>query len=127
MFPADSTPMVYKCVGTGGAIAYQSFQCAADEATRGAYAARPDTWGDVEAARAKQLDAVRQARVMSQLAENGQTRSTFTSSANYDQARAQCEAAKVHRENTLRMVGLARTYDLLQRLDEMVREACKGT
>ena len=43
-----------------------------------------------------------------------------------DRRRAKCKAAKSARESTLRAVGLSRTYDLLQKLDEQVREACQG-
>lgn len=45
--------------------------------------------------------------------------------SNYTRARSRCEAAKAHRDATLRRVGLRRTYDLLQQLDAHVYEACK--
>jgi hypothetical protein len=122
----DPTPTVYKCVGKGGAVSFQSFPCAADEAMRGAYAARPETRRDMEIAQEKQRDAARQAQVMSRMAGTDRPASTVAWSSNFDEERARCEAAKAHREQTLRQVGLARTYELLQRLDEIVREACKG-
>ena len=117
---------VYKCVDKGGAVSFQSFACAPDETTRGAYDAQPDSRRDIKIARAKQRDAVRQARVMADMARTERTKSTVAWSSNFDEQRARCDAAKAHREDTLRIVGLARTYDLLQRLDENVREACKG-
>lgn len=40
--------------------------------------------------------------------------------------KATCAMARQERADTLERVGLKRTYDLLQRLDAMVREACKG-
>ena len=40
-------------------------------------------------------------------------------------ARTRCTSARTQRESTLRAAGLTRTYDLLQRLDDVVREACK--
>lgn len=36
-----------------------------------------------------------------------------------------CAAAKANRENVLKAVGLHRTYNLLQQLDEQVRKACR--
>lgn len=36
-----------------------------------------------------------------------------------------CEAAKANRDRTLERVGLKRTFDLLSRLDEQVRNACR--
>ncbi|MUV14380.1 hypothetical protein [Noviluteimonas gilva] len=122
----DPTPTVYKCVGKGGAVSFQSFPCAADESTRAAYDAQPDTQRDIEIAQAKRDVAVRRAKVMSRIAGTDRPTYTVASSSNFDADRARCEAAKAHREDTLRRVGLRRTYDLLQRLDEMVREACKG-
>lgn len=123
----DATPMVYKCVGKDGAVSFQSFACATNESTRGAYAARPDTRRDVEIAREKQRDATRQANVMSRMAGTDRAGASVAWSSDFDARRARCESAKTHRANTLRAVGLARTYELLQRLDEIVREACKGT
>ena len=52
--------------------------------------------------------------------------SSYNGMDDIDRRRAKCNAAKSARESTLRAVGLARTYDLLQKLDEQVREACKG-
>jgi len=40
--------------------------------------------------------------------------------------RARCSDAKARREAVLRDVGLDRTFDLLQQLDEMVSEACRA-
>ncbi|HEY1142188.1 MAG TPA: hypothetical protein VGE88_18580 [Lysobacter sp.] len=36
-----------------------------------------------------------------------------------------CEMAKSERDITLERVGLKRTFDLLSRLDEQVRKACR--
>jgi hypothetical protein len=43
-----------------------------------------------------------------------------------DQQRANCQAAKNQRQEILDRAGLNRTYDLLQRLDATVYNACKG-
>jgi len=50
----------------------------------------------------------------------------FLPPAQHDLAQSRCDAAKAQREETRRRVGLARTYDLIEQLDAMVRQACKA-
>ncbi|MEO6137371.1 MAG: hypothetical protein ABIP11_01740 [Luteimonas sp.] len=109
-------PMVYRCVGRHGAVSLQSQPCAAGQRTTRAMFAAPE--------------AERQPR-------QGDVASSAPSVAAYsypaaavddvrDRRRRECANARSNREATLANVGLARTYDLLQRLDGMVQEACKG-
>ena len=107
--------LVYRCVGKRGAVSFQSQPCGTDESTT------------------RVLDATLEYERPRRAASNSSVTST-TQSYSYvsihdharDQRRANCENAKRQRGATLRQVGLARTYDLLQRLDAMVYEACKG-
>jgi hypothetical protein len=101
------TAAVYRCVGTGGAVAFQSMPCEGTQRTT-----RP------EPARRPQRQESQAVNQYSYVA----SRSTDMR----DQQRARCNVAKQQRDQTLERVGLARTYDLLRRLDEMVYEACKG-
>jgi hypothetical protein len=108
--------MVYRCVGKGGAVSLQSQPCAADQRVTRAIYAPP------EAERARRPTVVSSAPTQSSTYGGG------PSAADYQRAQRQaaCANAKASREDTLRRVGLKRTYDLLQRLDAMVYEACKG-
>jgi hypothetical protein len=108
--------LVYRCVGKRGAVSFQSQPCGAGESTT------------------RVLDATPEYERPRQVASNPSGRSTtqrygYVSTTTNDeraQRRANCESAKRNRDATLERVGLARTYELLQRLDAMVYEACKG-
>jgi hypothetical protein len=113
----DPVHMVYRCVGKGSAVSLQSQPCAADQRVTRAIYAPP------EAERVRRPTVVSSAPAQSSTYYGG-----GTSAADDERARRQaaCANAKASREDTLRSVGLKRTYDLLQRLDAMVYEACKG-
>jgi hypothetical protein len=115
---------VYKCKGSDGVVAFQSQPCASGAEMLDRIAATPDTAADISWARTKQLEAIRRSRQMAELASDGAR--GYGSAGTVDERRARCNAAKAARDDTLRRVGLARTYELLQRLDNQVREACKG-
>jgi hypothetical protein len=109
--------MVYRCVGKGGAVSLQSQPCAADQRVTRAIYAPP------EAERARRPTVVSSAPTQSSTYYGSGTSAADDQRA---QRQAACANAKANREDTLRSVGLKRTYDLLQRLDAMVYEACKG-
>jgi len=123
-----SGQLIYKCVGRDGTTAYLGYPCEDAQAFRGAIVAVPDDPRVVARGQVQQARAAETARTLSRMA--GTDRVAYASSHHgtdaLDQRRARCNAAKSSRESTLRAVGLARTYDLLQQLDEQVREACKG-
>jgi hypothetical protein len=108
--------LVYRCVGRHGAVSFQSQPCGADEDTTRVLDATPEY--------------ERPRRVTSSASSQSTTqRNSYVSTAANDaraRQRANCESAKRRRDATLEQVGLARTYDLLQQLDAMVYEACKG-
>jgi hypothetical protein len=108
--------MVYRCVGKGGAVSLQSQPCAADQRVTRAIYAPPEA------------ERARRPTVVSSSPTQSSTYGGRPSAADYQRAQRQaaCANAKASREDTLRRVGLKRTYDLLQRLDAMVYEACKG-
>ena len=111
------TPMVYRCEDAAGAVAFQSHPCGPGQRTTRAIPAPPER----EPGR----------RPLTRLSPPPGATGAYWSGGGDDNlqqaaARARCAAARNHRESTLRAVGLKRTYDLLQRLDAMVREACKG-
>jgi hypothetical protein len=108
--------MVYRCVGKGGAVSLQSQPCAADQRVTRAFYAPPE------------VERVRRPAVVSSAPTQSSSYSSGPSAVDYQrsQRQAACAKAKASREDTLRSIGLKRTYDLLQRLDAMVYEACKG-
>lgn len=113
---------VYKCVDGKGNTSYQSSPCASTQKTVKAWDATPDPITPYRPPTASRTQA-RQSRSTA----TGQRRGSIGSSipvenAGNDKA---CLAAKSKRDTTLRRVGLKRTYALLQRLDEAVRNACK--
>lgn len=113
MTPAS---MVYRCVGRKGDVSLQSEPCALDQKTTRAVHAPPEP------------EPVRRAPAQQPPQQAGTNHTYQNAQAETDRDRRvrQCEIAKQERETTLAQVELARTYDLLQRLDNMVYEACKG-
>jgi hypothetical protein len=108
--------MVYRCVGKGGAVSLQSQPCAPDQrVTREIYAP-------------PEVERVRRPTIVSSVPTRTSSYSNGPSAIDYERAqrRAACDSAKSARASTLAAVGLARTYELLQRLDAAVFEACKG-
>jgi len=126
--PADSTyvqpvrpevgSLVYRCVGRNGAVSFQQQPCAADQDLTRVLHAPPDR----RPARPMQLHRLPEAERRAA----GSAYSTGSPESDRDRRKRNCAIARQHRENTLKAVGLARTYDLLQKLDAQVYEACKG-
>jgi hypothetical protein len=110
---------IYKCVGSNGAVSYQSSPC-----TAGAKVAKSINYTVAPAALSPRVPYVAQRPASSQ----------YSSSSNYvspsydekAQRKANCQYAKDDREATLDRVGLNRTFDLLRQLDDNVASACKG-
>jgi hypothetical protein len=112
----DPVHMVYRCVGKGGAVSLQSQPCAPDQRVTRAIYAPPE------------VERIRRPTVFASVPRQSSSYGSGPSAADdqRSQRQAVCANAKASREDTLRIVGLKRTYDLLQRLDAMVNEACKG-
>lgn len=117
-FSADAQA-IFKCVGSKGAVSYQSTPCTSGATTAKTinYIAMPATSGP------------RAPYVTPQPASNAYRPTSAYVSPDYDsraQRKANCQYAKDNREATLDRVGLNRTFDLLRQLDENVASACKG-
>ena len=110
-----TTGMVYRCVGEGGAVSFQSDPCGPGERMTKAIHAPPER----EPPRRVQHAAVAPSGNV-----GGQYARIPASDTGQDSNDFACAQARRNREETLERVGLARTYDLLQRLDAMVDEAC---
>jgi hypothetical protein len=127
LFPLTaSAQMVYKCVGARGATVYQDEPCPqgarADKAWDGAaHQTTPEQLraNDARIRLTEQQLAARRAR---QTASGSYRSSAPTAS---DSRHHRCEVAKRNRDAQLERIGLRRTYDILQRLDAAVYEACK--
>lgn len=115
--------VIYKCVGAKGAVAYQNAPCPAGAVSHGvkAYAEIPYDHGLAEKIR----------RDRAALDQRKQQMQNATATVGYygpqptNPKVKRCRDAKAHREDVLDRVGLSRTYDLLQRLDREVYDACK--
>jgi hypothetical protein len=107
--------LVYRCVGKRGAVSFQSQPCGAEESTTRVFDAAP------EYERPRPITSSSSSTTMRQ----GYSYPSINTDPR-DQRRANCESAKRNRDAILERVGLARTYDLLRRLDATVYEACKG-
>lgn len=116
--PAVGGSMVYRCVPRNGAVIFQSQPCAADQQTTRVIHA------PAEVARSRPYVAA--AAVANTVVQNTVINNNQRLADERERRRRQCDAAKRNRDRTLERVGLARTYDLLQRLDAQVYEACKG-
>lgn len=110
-------PMVYRCVDRAGGVAFQSQPCGLHQRMTRAVPAPPD-------AEPMRYQAATRPRTSSTSA------TAFAGAGISDQRRElseiRCTMARRHREQTLERIGLRRTFDLLQKLDAMVAEACKG-
>ena len=119
---------VHKCVAADGEVSYQSHPCGGRSRETQRWNAPPDPPPSTEQLAAQAL-----------LHERGRAESEFLSRRAGTHTRGEgktranrtvpqpsaCEAAKASRQQTLERVGLKRTYDLLSRLDEQVRKACR--
>ena len=119
--PATSAraQMVYRCVGKGGAVSLQSAPCPANQKTAKVVFAPPEPVRPVHVPSHAPASASR-SQVSSYTYQSSQAGS------GRDRQRQECAAAKAHRDDTLRQVGMARTHDLLRQLDNIVYDACKG-
>lgn len=116
-----SAQAIYRCVGKGGAVKFTSQPCNPLERTTEVVS---DFVADDPAA-ARRLSSIK--AEMNQrnapVASYGQSSSGYT---RRDQKRAQCSAARQHRDSVLRSVGIRRNFSLLRQLDEQVNRACAG-
>lgn len=110
-------PTVYRCEGAGGAVSLQSEPCAAGQRTT----REIPVFQDFRQPPRRSVAAPSSPRYNSSYSSGPSTRNVQLSAR-----RSGCAAARRQRELTLEQVGLRRNYDLLQQLDAMVREACKG-
>ena len=112
-----AVPMVYRCVDRAGGVAFQSAPCGPGQRMTRAIPAPPD----IEPPRPRYL-----AQPTRRVAGNPGD----AAPNQYDRERARqdavCASARRQRDITLEQVGLARNFDLLRQLDDMVANACKG-
>lgn len=115
--------LIYKCVGAKGVPLYQNAPCPPDAP---AVAVKPysrinyypELADKVERDRAE-LERRRYQSAAADVVINNYGVQPVSPKIE------RCRVARVHRQTTLDAVGLARTYDLLQRLDREVWDACK--
>jgi len=116
---------IYKCKGKGP-VSYQTEPCGPKSSTTGVKTYQPVYDDPRAAARLRRIEAERDAR---RAYNNGGVTNIYGNASGSDPRgarRAQCASARANRKATLDRVGLRRTYDLLQRLDEQVNQACAG-
>lgn len=121
---------VHKCVMADGTASYQSLPCDGPAREAARWDAPPEPPPSAE-----------QLATLALLREHGRAESEFlsrragTGRRESGASRTQviraagrpssCDAARATRDQTLERVGLKRTYELLSRLDEQVRKACR--
>ncbi len=110
---------LYKCVAKGKPTSFQSEPCPPGTKTARAVAAVPERYTPPAYRPVPQATSPTHNVVYN----NVPTQVRYDSR---DQQRANCQAAKNQRQEILDRAGLNRTYDLLQRLDATVYNACKG-
>lgn len=110
---------VHKCVAPTGAVSYQSGACTGNsrEAANWEAPSDPPPSGPPHPSSSKP-EGERSLEPRSARAD----RTHLVRDAPKPSA---CEIAKADRDATLERVGLKRTFDLLSRLDEQVRKACR--
>ena len=113
-----SAQSVHKCVAKGGTVSYQSAPCEKGTREAAQWEAPPDPPSKPE--RARSAGSERTGKTQAYPVRTGSShivRNTARPST--------CDAAKANRDRTLERVGLKRNFDLLSRLDEQVRNACR--
>lgn len=121
---------LFKCVGKGKAISYQSQPCAPGQSVAKSMDYVPEPPPTPQQRRAMYLREQRdkaESAYLSGLAGTSRSRKSYATGTRLpaEQSNAACEAAKRSRQQVLDQIGLSRTYELLQRLDEDVRAACR--
>jgi hypothetical protein len=118
---------VQKCIGRDGHVTFTSAACPDDQRQTASYDATPEVMSAERAAelarRRQQEDA--NSRYLDSLTPRGARHAPGRRPQAADSRRSGCDAARAHRDDTLRRVGLKRTHDLLRKLDDQVYEACK--
>lgn len=112
--------MVYKCVGKGGAVSFQSAPCPPTHRTAKAVFAPP------EPERPRPVPAYAPSSNSQAPVVSNHVYGTSAAETERDRRKHQCALAKQSRQATLDRVGLQRTHDLLRKLDNAVYDACQG-
>lgn len=115
--PGPSVPTVYRCVDGKGGVSLQSHPCGPGHRTTREVAVSRDFRTPM-----RRPVAVPSPSQQTVVYSTGPSEQEMRLAAR----RANCATARRQREQTLERVGLRRDYDLLQRLDRMVANACKG-
>ena len=115
-FHQKHVPSVYRCVDRAGGVSFQSQPCGPGQRTTKVVAAPPEP------------EPNRPRQTLRRVSSNQSGYSTYQLPREDPlvQRKVACAVARQSRDSTLRQVGLRRTYDLLQRLDSMVNNACNG-
>ena len=127
--PSAHDQTLRKCVTRGGAVSFQNAPCPAGTTTGWVRTTTPE-YVSAETLRRQRAEAQRRdadARFLSRLAGTDRLTPRHAPVQRHDPRVAACEAAKRHRDATLRQVGLKRTFNLLRALDEQVYRACSPT
>lgn len=112
---------IHICIDAKGIRSYQNAPCNAEQRTVSvrSYETKPEDPALVARAAAIQQEMDRRNR-------SGGKATAVRGTVSRRAGPTPCQAAKAKREDTLKRVGLKRTFDLLSRLDSEVWEACKG-
>jgi hypothetical protein len=114
--PASATTL-FRCVSANGVVAYQDEACDARQVETRRIVFEPEVDTGKRPSRAKPSKAGVRGKPASRSASGSDSRS---------RARTACSAARQEREVALARAGLGRTFEQLRKLDDAVREACKG-
>jgi len=128
MCGSATAQVVNKCVGKGGAVGFYSGACPAGYLQAKQWDATPEpepTYEQLQAREYQRQRAAAESAYLSRRAGTGGGASGHRVRMDGQRNAAACDAAKASRESTLAAVGMRRTYELLQQLDNNVREACR--
>lgn len=122
-----------KCVSRAGSVSFQQEPCAegSRQVASRSYVPVPAPTVDQLRARATREQAARaeSAELSRRAGTSGGYRAANGSGTLHRVAMARdddaCQRARLHRERTLKAVGLKRTYDLLRALNDEVARACR--
>lgn len=121
-----SAQQVHKCVGRDGVASYQNSPCAASQRHVKSWDVPAEPQPTLAAAGETHRPRVADPRPRSHQPRTKRARGGAQAHLiAIDGGGARCDAAKRQRERAIAHAGLRRDFDLLSRLDERVREACR--
>lgn len=119
---------LHQCIDRRGHVSFTSEPCGPGQKTQKVVDATPERMTPERAAQLEQRrrqDEANSAYLRRLAGHDRPARKARRRTSSKDREASRCQAARARRDETLRRVGLRRTFSLLSELDRAVYEACE--